>query len=173
MDFATRLQNHDVQLKELLEDYMETAINSEKLVSQTTLTYLVVKTNTTFSPEQYKRILNLDETPYHSQIFQLFLTVVKRTALDLFETFGFPSLLHVPLTNLKDISYQVALTFKDICLVPIHSYVYELWDPFEGRDWSERTPNRVIKYISRFNEMWIITAMLNEEYNKLVEHGYT
>lgn len=172
MDFSLRLQQEDFRLKDLLEQYLETSVNTSNIVSQTTLTFLIITTNTVFKEDEYRCILRLGTGKAHSVIFQEICKVVSDIARAIYYYFGFDTLLEIPLTNLKDVSYQIALTFKDIFLVPVYGYVYDinvgpqLW----GNDYSpKKLAARIIKYISRFNEMWIITSMLNKEYTRLVK----
>lgn len=172
MDFELRLQQEDLRLKELLEVYLESSVNTNNVISQTTLTYLIIKTNNIFNDDEYKTILKLDSGQSHSLIFQEILRVIKSTAKLILETFDFDDLLELPLTNLKDISYQIALKFKDIFLVPIHGYVYDfnICPQIWGDSYSlENSASRIIKYVSKFNEMWVITSMLHREYLRLVQ----
>lgn len=159
--FVAKLVKYDTELKELVEEYLENSIFTMGVCNHTTLTYLTLKTNLEFTDTQYKFMLGLNDTATHQLMYHGILVHIKIVANELFKYFKVSNLLELPLTNIKDIVYQIGLNFKDMFFVPITTTVYQSWS----------SPLPVVRYISRFNEMWIITSLLNREYGRIGNRG--
>lgn len=159
-DYGDRLIQYDLDLKELVEEYLENSIFTSGVSNQTTLTWLVLKTNLTFTDDQYKFMLGLDDSVNHELMFQGIVTHVKLVAREIYGFFR-GDLLDLPLTNIKDVVYQIGLNFKEVFFVPIKTTVYESWN----------NPENIVRYVSRFNEMWLVSCLLNREYQQLASSG--
>ncbi|WEJ93972.1 hypothetical protein PSN45_001449 [Yamadazyma tenuis] len=160
--FTAKLHQQDIWLKDAIEVYLENSNSSmfsdNSKVSSTTLTYLVVKTHTVFSDSEYQHMLELKASSTHQVVFDSIIQYVQGVARELKMIFRFDSLLSFPLTDLKDISYQIALIFKQVFLVPI-IHKHEISEYGVCSD--------TIRFISKYNEMWILTSLLVREYANL------
>lgn len=165
--FQKRIVEQDAYLKDVIDSYLDCGKNTDHHISQTTLTYLVLSTNTVFNDQEYRLMLNLNYTTEARQLYDTILQNIRFHSLELYSFYHYPSLLCLPLTNIKDISYQIGLHFTEIFFAPTTVNIVDEDPPLHNNNNGPHTIG-VIKFISRFNEMWIITSLLNREYLQLV-----
>lgn len=157
--FVVRIHHQELVLKELLEEYLQEGIFDGYQTNQTCLTYLFLKNQITFTDEEYKYIIGLNAT--QGYIYDRILDQVKYTTHCLSREIYPLTLDQIPLTSMKLITYQVALVFKYVFFVP---------SSVEINDRGKRTT--LTRFISKFNEMWVITSMIIREFKDLlVEFG--
>lgn len=165
--FQKKLVNQDLFLKEIIDTYLDCGKNTDHFISQTTLTYLILKTNTVFTDQEYQLMMNLSGTPESQRLYDAILDEIRHHSKQIFAFYKFPSLLYLPLTNTKDISYQIGLHYTEIFFAPTTVNILDNNLAFSATGGLANTVG-VIKFIGRFNEMWIITSLLNREYLQLV-----
>lgn len=225
--FMAKATKSQARLTKLLETFQNFTANSDILSSDTTIIYLVLKSNIILNNTQIRVLLGLgDENKVHDVIYHGIQRDVKYAASKLFSLGKFSSLLEMPLTDLKQLCYEIALKYKTIFFVPVESKIkvrsaqsdmtsildttqFSLQRNASGfipssyltsnfRNQYNRPPDasayslstathlnttrlspqeysqadeaeyvEIIKFISKFNQMWIIAAFLNREYQEL------
>lgn len=228
MDKAAKSQ---ARLTKIMEKFQNFTANSDIFSSDTTIIYLVLKANIILNDNQIRVLLGLgEENKVQDVIYFGILRDAKYAASRLFTVFNFSSLLEMPLTDLKQLCYEIALKYKAIFFVPVESKIRIRPTPrevpsFQGttqtsllRNTSSFIPSsylasnfrnlynratdsisattyssefmstsynstrsypqgysemedaeyvEIIKFISKFNQMWIIAALLHREYQEL------
>lgn len=228
MDKAAKSQ---ARLTKIMEKFQNFTANSDILSSDTTILYLVLKSNIILNDNQIRVLLGLgDENKVHDVIYCGILRDAKYAASKLFTLLNFSSLLEMPLTDLKQLCYEIALKYKAIFFVPVEakikirppqrefpsfqdttqlsllrsnsgfipsSYLASNFrnlynrttDAMSGTTYSSEFMSasynsirpypqgyseiedaeyvEIIKFISKFNQMWIVAALLNREYQEL------
>lgn len=161
--FEKKVQDFDVHTKDQIDSFLDNAYQTTLLKCEVSLTYLVVRTNVEFSDAQYRFMLGL-EGPRYDVIYRGLIRHIVDVAQEVFTVFKFSTLEQFPLTDLKNVCYQIGLNFKPVFFVPVRVRLYDnrVW---EGSGF--KTPLYVIKFISRYNEMWIITSLLNRHYKHI------
>lgn len=225
--FMAKATKSQARLTKLLETFQNFTANSDILSSDTTIIYLVLKSNIILNNIQIRVLLGLrDENKVHDVIYHGIQRDVKYAASKLFSIGRFSNLLEMPLTDLKQLCYEIALKYKTIFFVPVESKikVHPVQSDFTSildttqfslqRNASGFIPSsyltsnlrnqysrvadasaysssmtthnnttrlspqgysqvdeaeyvEIIKFISKFNQMWIIATFLNREYQEL------
>lgn len=230
--FMAKATKSEARLTKLLENFQNCTANSDILSSDTTIVYLVLKSNFILNNTQIRVLLGLGhKNKVNDVIYHGIQRDVKYAASKLFSTGKFPNLLEMPLTDLKQLCYEIALKYKTIFFVPVESKIkvrpaqkdftsilnttqfdlqriasgfipsshltsnlrnqYNRAADTSAQSWSMTTAAttthhnitllspqgnfqadeaeyvEIIKFISKFNQMWIIAAFLNREYQEL------
>lgn len=117
--FRFKIFTKESKLVKTLNDFHFCSQNSDFVPSDTWLIYLVLKLNIKFNDDQIKKVLGLDtKDQVHLAIFLGLVKVVQECAARL-SVCHVTSLLDLPLTDLKEICYELALHFKALFFVPI------------------------------------------------------
>ncbi|CUM51983.1 unnamed protein product [Debaryomyces tyrocola] len=228
--FMAKATKSEARLTKLLETFQNYTANSDILSSDTTIVYLVLKSNFILNNTQIRVLLGLgDKNKVNDVIYHGIQRDVKYAASKLFSIGKFSYLLEMPLTDLKQLCYEIALKYKTIFFVPVESKIkvrpaqndftsildttqFDLQRIASGfipsshltsnlrnqynraADTSAQSSSmattttyhnitllspqgycqadeaeyvEIIKFISKFNQMWIIAAFLNREYQEL------
>ena len=161
--FELKLLNEDIYLKETIEEYLNTGVNSNHVYSSTILTYLIISEDIVFDDTELMFILELKKSEkIQNDIYGIIINHIRHVAMEINDFFNPSSLLDIPLTNIKEISYAIAMNFKPIFFVPVKTWHLhrdvELWNYKD---------TQLINFISKFNEMWIVTLIMNREFKKI------
>ena len=227
--FMAKALKSQAKVTKLLQTFQNFTANSDIFSSDTTIIYLVLKSNILLNNTQIRVLLGLnDKNEVHDVIYSGIERDVKYAASKIFSIGKLSSLLEMPLTDLKQLCYEIALKYKTIFFVPVESKIkvspakndftsildttqFSLQRITSGfipssylasnfRNQSNRAVNtsaysssmetintysnttgcpqgysqadeaeyvEIIKFISKFNQMWIIAAFLNREYQEL------
>lgn len=161
--FELKLYNEDIYLKETIEDYLNSGANSNHVYSSTILTYLIISQDIVFDDTELMFILELKKSEkIQNDIYWVIIEHIRQVVMEINDFFNPSSLLDIPLTNIKEISYAIAMNFKPIFLVPVKTWHLhrdvEIWNYKD---------TQLINFISKFNEMWIVTLIMNRELKKI------
>ena len=161
--FELKLLNEDIYLKETIEEYLNTGVNSNHVYSSTILTYLIISEDIVFDDTELMFILELKKSEkIQNDIYGIIINHIRHVAMEINDFFNPSSLLDIPLTNIKEISYAIAMNFKPIFFVPVKTWHLhrdvELWNYKD---------TQLINFISKFNEMWIVTLIMNREFKRI------
>lgn len=122
--FLDKAKESQGRLAKLLTNFQSLRANSDLFSSDTTLIYLVLKCNIILTDPQIKAVLGLGGIgKVQSTIYAAIQHEVRFAAQELFSRASFGSLLEMPLTDLKQLCYEIALNYKSIFFVPVESKV--------------------------------------------------
>lgn len=122
--FLAKAKESQGRLAKLLTNFQSLRANSDLFSSDTTLIYLVLKCNLILNDPQIKAVLGLGGIgKVQSTIYAAIQHEVRFAAQELFSRASFGSLLEMPLTDLKQLCYEIALNYKSIFFVPVESKV--------------------------------------------------
>ena len=140
--------------------------------NNTSLTYLIINSNVQFSQSQIFKILNLSiDNPIHNRVYDQLISIINTTTKNLYHNVHEENLQKYPLTNLQYLSFMIADKFPEIFYCPIwllEEFESEQADSVLIRKSLHDTISWVLKRC-RYNEMWIITYLIKQEFTKFIQ----
>lgn len=140
--------------------------------NNTSLTYLIINSNIQFSQSQIFKILNLSiDNPIHNRVYDQLISIINTTTKNLYHNVHEENLQEYPLTNLQYLSFMIADKFPEIFYCPIwllEEFESEQADSVLIRKSLHDTISWVLKRC-RYNEMWIITYLIKQEFIKVIQ----
>lgn len=165
------------QLKVLLDlGHFRRGLNTSGVDTDTSLIKLVLLSHVEISNAQFIAMLSLNPKNHnHMQVYSAIMRLVDQVVIDILQLTRTTNLIDFPLTNLKEACYEIARTFKPIFFIPRYQIVTsELRSSYlpstrsSGSDSTvEDVQYEIFKNVERFNQMWILVAMIKDKFNKL------
>ena len=152
--------------------------NSSQLHDQPnngSLTYLIINANIHLTESQIYKVLNFDsDNPLHNAVYNQLITIIHTAAEDLFHNTQLDDLKLYPLTNIQCLSFMIADMYPEVFYIPVW-IMDELENEQSESVLIRKTTNETISWIlkrCRYNEMWIITYLLKQEFIKIAHHHH-
>lgn len=138
--------------------------NSYSSASHTKLTQLILSSTIHFEQDQIIKLLGLDKSnSHHLAVYTHLQKLIKHTIIKLDQD-GKCDFLNAPLSNIQFVSFIIAKQMSHLFLVPVKKkYNVYLED---ANQWDE-DGCVVFTWACRFNENWLITYLLKQEYLSL------
>ncbi|KAK6465458.1 hypothetical protein DFJ63DRAFT_332885 [Scheffersomyces coipomensis] len=107
-------------LQNAYSHYQNDAVNKYPSNSETWLIELILRSDLKLTIDQIRTIIGINsENDTQMQVFDSLQSVIKALAKSLYEEFGNKSLLEYPLTDIKELLYDVARSFAPLFYVPV------------------------------------------------------
>ncbi|RCK67448.1 hypothetical protein Cantr_02696 [Candida viswanathii] len=139
--------------------------------NNTALTYLILNSNIHFTEPQVYKTLNLSpDNPSHTSVYQQLLQIVQSAAKSLYNNTHIEDLRGYPLSNIQYLSFMIADIYPEMFYCPVWIREELECDNSESVLVRKKTIDTVSWILKRcrYNEMWIITYLLKQEFNKVV-----
>lgn len=182
-----------------LIEYRSNSVLSANFTNDTSLVYLVLKSNIHMKESQIAKVLGLNlENENTKNVFASIKLEIVQLTNELYNRTRVTSLLEVPLTDFKEACYIIGEHFRGIFFVPVARKVHlstsggnisyaNLTHAINPTNFLDILPNwinesidlssnnmttseeELIEFRSRFNQMWIIALWINQEYQNIFE----